>query len=289
MFDDLTKPDAAYIVGLLQTDGHHGGDLDHKGKVAIELADRDAAVLEGIRNLLPCYSSVRYRTRTTNFSNDYTTATLRFFDQATRRALATAGVPVGAKSASIRPLKVPHSKPDYVRGLLDGDGSVGFTGQGLPFISMVTASAAIAEYLCDVIYDVCGVRRTSKPNTRDGVHNVMVANVAAADLAAWAWYRSDVLGIERKRAAAVRVAAWRPDSAKADRYGVVKRRWTPTEDQVVMRNSLVEAAEALGRTLSSVSMRRWRLERADQVNARGDQVAHSLHPLEESHLRLPSS
>ena len=87
MFDDLTTPEAAYIVGLLQTDGHHEGDIGAKGKVALELADRDAVVLEEISELLPCYSSVRYRTRTTNFSTNYRTATSGFFDQTTRRAL----------------------------------------------------------------------------------------------------------------------------------------------------------------------------------------------------------
>jgi hypothetical protein len=278
MFDDLTTPNAAYIVGLVQTDGHHDGHLDHKGKVTIELAERDADVLERIKDLLSCYASVRYRTRTTNFnSNEYRTATLAFFDRQTRRALADVGVPVGSKTTLIRPPTVPFAHADYVRGLLDGDGSVGLTGRGLPFVSMVTASPWIADYLCRVIWDVCGVRRTTTPNSRDGVHNVMVANLAAAKLAAWAWHGPDVLSIERKRDAARVVASWEPDPAKAGRYGVTKRKWTAAEDRVLMLSpSLRDAAMELGRTLSSVSVRRWRLESRE-------------HPLQESNLRPPRS
>lgn len=92
-------------------------------------------MLEAISALLPCYSSVRYRTRTTNFRADYRTATLGFFDQAVRRALASAGVPTGRKSNDIEPPPIPFSAPDYVRGLLDGDGSIGFTAKGIPFVS----------------------------------------------------------------------------------------------------------------------------------------------------------
>jgi hypothetical protein len=286
MFDDLTNPVVAYVVGLLQTDGHHDGDLDGKGKVTIELAARDAAVLTQIRDLLPCYSSVRYRTRTTNFSRrDYVTATLSFFDQDTRRALVGAGVPIGRKSAIIKPPSVPFSEPDYVRGLLDGDGSVGFTGAGIPFVSIVSASPELAAYLCQVIFEVCGVRRTSKPNARDRVCNLMVANLAAATLAAWAWHSPDVLGIERKRKSALEVGSWRPDPRKAGRYGVEKRRWTAADDQVLQSRSLADAAEALGRTLASVSVRRWRLER----DARGSATDGGEHPLQESNLRPPRS
>ncbi|WP_188113453.1 LAGLIDADG family homing endonuclease [Nocardioides humilatus] len=259
VFDDLTKPDAAYIVGLLQTDGHHHGDVEGKGKVCLELAARDAHVLEEIRVRLPCYGSVRFRTRTTNFRSEYRSATLSFFDQATRKELAAAGVPPGRKSDSIRPPSRTFVAADYFRGLLDGDGSVGFTARGMPFISMVTASPAIAEYVSAVILEVTGVRRNSKPNARDGVHNVMVANVAAARLAAWAWHEPHVIGIRRKREAALKVGAWCPEPARAARYGVTRRAWTDAEDEVVLNEPVDLAAEALGRTVKSVAMRRWRL------------------------------
>ncbi|MET8776449.1 hypothetical protein ABZV58_15665 [Nocardia sp. NPDC004654] len=256
---DLTTPAVAYTVGLLQTDGSHEGNLDGKGRVSLELGVRDEQILNRIAEILPCYASIGYRTRTTNFATHYETATLRFYDQATRRAIASAGVPVGRKATSIEPPVGPIAEADYLRGLLDGDGSIGFTRKDEPFVGFVTASPAMAEYFCRTVQNVCGVTRTARPNKRDGAINVMVLNHAAAQLAAWAWYSPEVLGLERKSAAAQQVAEWSPVSQKAGRYGVPRKRWTADDDHVVMAYGQAAAARMLGRTLSSVSARRWRL------------------------------
>ena len=259
MFEDLQSPDAAYAVGLLQTDGTHEGSVDGKGRVSVEVAARDHEVLSRLAQSLGCYSSIGRRTRSTNFGDNYETATLRFYDQRTRRLLVDAGVPVGRKARTISPPTMPFAAPDYVRGLLDGDGSIGFTRKGEPFISMVTASPDIAQYLCVTIGEVCGVTRTARPNARDDVFNVMVLNQAATQLASWAWYDTEVVGIRRKKSAAVKVAAWTPPAGKEGRYGVVRRAWTAEDDSVVLGQPTARAAEILGRTLSSVSVGKWRL------------------------------
>ncbi|UTT57834.1 hypothetical protein [Cellulosimicrobium cellulans] len=259
MFWDARRPEIAYLVGLLQTDGCHDGDPDRKGRIALELAVRDRDVLDGISSLLPCYSSVRLRHRTTNFSSDHVSATLGFFDQTARRELAALGVTPGRKSSTIGPPPAPFAEVDYTRGILDGDGSVGFTKTGMPFISLVTASPSLAAYFCSVIAEVCGVRRSAKPNARDGVMNIMVANVAAAALARWAWYSPDALCIGRKRRLAEAVAAWRPEPGRESRYAIVRKGWTPDQDAIALELPLEEAAATLGRSVRSVSVRRWRL------------------------------
>jgi hypothetical protein len=256
---DVTKPEVAYLIGLLQTDGSHHGSLDGKGKVQLELSARDADVLPRLAAMLPCYSSIRRRTRDTNFSQGYESATLGFYNQAVRRALAGLGVPPGRKSRTIRPLAEPFAKADYVRGLLDGDGAVGFSGKGAPFVSFVTASKPMAEFYCEVVQEVCGVTRSSRPNQRDGVANILVLNLAAATLAAWAWRSPDAISIDRKQRAAMQVAAWTPDPANADRYNIVRKQWTPEEDQLIRIHSVTEAAKLLGRTEKSVQVRRARL------------------------------
>jgi hypothetical protein len=265
VFDDVDHPDVAYAIGLLQTDGTHSGDLDGKGRISLELAIRDESILTRISSLLSCYSSVGRRTRTTNFADKYETAILRFYDQATRRSAAGAGILVGRKSDKIAPPTGPLSVPDYLRGLLDGDGSVGFTRKGEPFVSMVTASPAIARFLCDTIRAVCGVARSARPNTRDGVYNILVLNLAAARLADWVWYAPDVLGIERKIEAARKVAGWLPPAEKAGRYQVVRKPWTESDDMIVLTHPQAEASRILGRSLSSVSARKWRLRAAGKA------------------------
>lgn len=262
----VTKPEIAYLIGLLQTDGSHHGSLNGKGKVRLELSVRDADVLPKLAAILPCYSSIRQRTRSTNFMEEYTSATLAFYDQSTRRAIADFGVPPGRKSRIIEPLKPPFAKADYVRGLLDGDGAVGFTGKGAPFVSFVTASKPMAEFYCEVVQEVCGVTRSPRLNQRDGVANILVLNLAAAALAAWAWHSPDTVSIGRKLRAATQVAGWTPDSANAYRYNIVRKQWTPEEDELIRTHSVAEAAKLMGRTEKSVEVRRARL-RSSEVRA----------------------
>jgi hypothetical protein len=57
----------------------------------------------------------------------------------------------------------------------------------------------------------------------------------------------------------MQVAAWTPDPANADRYNIVRKQWTPEEDQLIRIHSVTEAAKLLGRTEKSVQVRRARL------------------------------
>ncbi len=262
MFDDLTDPVAAYAIGLLQTDGTHEGDVDGKGRVSLELADRDRPVLESLSEKIGCYSSIGRRKRNTNFGEEYVTSTLRFYDMETRRKLSEIGVPTGRKSSIVSPPKVAFAAPDYFRGLLDGDGSIGFTSRDMPFVSFITASPDLAQHFCDTVFEICGVHRTASPNKRDGVYNLMVANLAAARLARWAWYSPDVVGIGRKKKAAASVADWSVPAHRAGRYGVQRNAWTASEDALVLTLSPEEAASRLGRTVKSVKMRQWRLAKS---------------------------
>jgi len=66
----LLRPDHAYVLGLLQTDGHHFSGTRGRGRVSLEMSARDADVLLPIQALFTCYSSVHTRTRTTNLACD---------------------------------------------------------------------------------------------------------------------------------------------------------------------------------------------------------------------------
>lgn len=258
---DLKNYDHAYLFGFLQTDGHHGGSTSGKGSVTVELREDDAGVLVDLQRILPVYSSISDRIRDTNFKAGSRSKVLAFFDQGARRELEELGLPVGRKDRIVGPPEVPFSEPDYVRGLLDGNGSVGFTGKGEPFVSITIPSRVLGEYYCEALERLCGAKRTWKPNSRDGVCNIMVMNFQAATLAHQVWGRGGI-SVERKREAAARVASWRPASGTEGRYGKVRQAWTPEDDAVVMAHPVKEAAHMLGRTPSSVANRRHRLNHA---------------------------
>lgn len=183
---------------------------------------------------------------------------------ATRRSAAAAGILVGRKADRIAPPTGPLAVPDYLRGLLDGDGSIGFTRKGEPFVGVVAASPAIARFFCDIVRDVCQIVRTARPNRRDGIYNILVLNLAAVRLAEWAWYSPDVLGLERKKEAARKVSLWRPPVEKAGRYQIVRKPWTSADDLVVLSHGVSDATRILDRSTSSVSVRKWRLRAAEQ-------------------------
>jgi len=204
----LSDPASAYVFGFMQADGHHYAGRGRKGCVSIEIKASDADLLRAMQEVIPWPTSVSFRTRRTNFVEQAENATLTLCAVEGRMRLLELGLPCGKKSAVIAPPAEPFSHRDYLRGLFDADGSVGFTASGLPFISIVTASMSIAEFVRDEILRITGVQRTVRPNKRDGVVNLMIASDPAAVFARWL-YQDACIALARKQAAGLAVAVWR--------------------------------------------------------------------------------
>ncbi|XIE78960.1 hypothetical protein AB6O49_14635 [Streptomyces sp. SBR177] len=256
-FMDLTNPDYAYMFGFLQADGHLHAGTGRKGRLTVEINARDIAILEEFQRLTPYNSSITQRTRSTNFAEVSHTATWALCALEARTQLNELGLPYGRKSKRITPPRVPFSRPDYLRGVIDADGSVGFTKQGLPFVSLTTQSTAIAVYLCHYTNRTLGIRKLPGRNARDGIYNVTYMQEAGVALAQHL-YTPGALALERKKAAAADVSAWqRPAGMAPPRQ---RRTWTLLEDRILLEAATIEdAAATLGRTRQSCSLRRWRL------------------------------
>jgi hypothetical protein len=255
-FMDLSKPEYSYMFGFLQTDGTLTQGKGLKGRVSVEIQRRDEPILHEFRRLTPYNSSVSRRTRTTNFKVGYESSVWTMCSLEGRLKFIELGFIAGKKSSGVAPPSVDHSSPDYMRGLIDGDGSVGTTAKGYPFVAFVTESAFLLDYVSDFAFDMVGCRRRVKRNARDGVFNIMFANEPAAELARLL-YGNGGIALERKQSAAEAIAAWtRPPGM---RRRSETRRWTPEQDAVVLASSVADAAQILDRTEQSCYMRRWRL------------------------------
>jgi hypothetical protein len=262
---DLRDPASAYVFGFMQADGHHRTGTRNRGAVTVEIKAQDAELLRAMQAVIPWRTALLFRTRRTNFAESADSAILRLCMHEGRMRLLELGLPIGRKSAIIAPPAEPFSHGDYLRGLYDADGSVGFTATGLPFLSIVTASPVMAEFVCAEILRVSGAVRSARPNKRDGVVNLMIAADPAATFARWL-YQDACIALARKQAAGLAVAAWeRPASMRAR---VARKGWAAEEDAIVFGMPQAEAARQLGRTVQSVSMRRWRLRQI--VNVKGD-------------------
>ena len=254
---DLTVPEYAYMFGFLQADGHLQQGVGQKGKLSVEINVRDIDLLREFQKLTPYNSSITERTRSTNFAKAHHSATWTLCSLEARTKLNELGLPYGRKSKSITPPHVAFSHRDYLRGIIDADGSVGYTSKGLPFVSLTTASTEIGSYLCFYAGKITGVERAIKRNTRDGIYNILYWTEAAQALSAHLYYPG-CLSLNRKQAAANSLADWvRPADM---RVAPDRRRWTAHEDQVLLElNNDSAAATALNRTEKSCYIRLWRL------------------------------
>ncbi|MDX3314921.1 hypothetical protein P1S61_38895 [Streptomyces sp. ME08-AFT2] len=133
--------------------------------------------------------------------------------------------------------------------------SVGYSGQGHPFVSVTTASTSIGAYVCRYVQEVTGTERNIKRNVRDGIYNICYWKEQAKGLSAHL-YCPGCLSLQREQAAAESLSAWvRPAGMKVMSH----RRWQEWEDRVLLEHHDAEsAAEALGRTVQSCSLRLWR-------------------------------
>jgi len=255
-FMDLSIPEYAYMLGFLQADGHLQGSDETKGQLTVELGVQDKPLLESFRDLFPCPVGMWERVRDTNFKRGSHTAVLAVSDQEARRILHANGVPYGKKSGSVSPPKGGFSASDYFRGVLDGDGSVGVTRRGFPFVSLSTTSASLALGFVVFLEPFLGYRKESTPNKRDGAYTVVVFKEDAQAVLKTLYY-DGCLCLSRKKEKARQALGWeRPPSMRRRSR---RRKWTEEEDQVVLTLPVPEAASRLGRTEQSVATRLWRL------------------------------
>jgi hypothetical protein len=257
-FMDLEDPRYAYMFGFLQGDGHLAAGTGQKGRLTVEINIRDIALLREFQQLTPYYSSITERVRPTNFSERHHSATWTLCALEARSTVNRLGIPYGRKSAKVTPPRVGFSRRDYLRGVIDADGSVGYTRQGLPFISLTTASAAVGAYLCFYAKKVTGAGRQIKRNARDRIYNVVYTKEAAMQLAGHLYYPG-CLSLERKQSAAESLALWeRPEGM---RVRASSRRWKPWEDRILLSvDDNAAAAAELDRSEASCAVRLWRLK-----------------------------
>ena len=100
------------------------------------------------KKLFPlAYSSIGTRIRDTNFKENHKSYTLTICNMGFRNEINKLGVPYGRKSWVVSPSKSNFCERDYIRSLIDGDGSVGMTDKGFPFVSFSVKSEELKKFL----------------------------------------------------------------------------------------------------------------------------------------------
>ena len=254
---DLEDASWAYLFGFLQADGHLQESTRNRGRVSVELGAQDRWLVEQFAALVPFASSLRTRTRTTNFRQEYTSIVWEVCDRRFREALKAAGLTAGQKSRTVAAPNLPFAEADYWRGVVDADGSLGLTSLGFPFVSLITSSDALAADFLAFVDRVTGSEKTARRNTRDHVFNIAVFKEQAQTLARTLYADAATLALPRKKAKASAMIAWRrPETMRRMSR---QRPWNAEQDHFILSHALEESAARLGRTEKSVTMRLWRL------------------------------
>lgn len=255
---NLKIPEHSYFFGFVQADGNLNKPYEkrEKGRLCIELGKEDLHILESFKKLFPSvYSGITTRTRDTNFKKGHTSYTLTICDMGFRNEINELGVPYGKKDKNILPPLANFSERDYIRGLVDGDGSVGITGKRFPFISISVKSEKLKDYLCETIEKNIGERKRLSRNKRDDTYNIMLNREKAQKFIKYLYY-SDCLALKRKLRKAEEALKWK-------RLKILKRIfqkfWEPWEDEYILNHSIEESCNELKRTARSIKMRLWRL------------------------------
>lgn len=262
MLDKIDYRDLSYIIGFLQGDGHHSESTRNRGRITIELNSKDIDILNKIQELLSPYINVTItgRIRDTNFKKYSQQSTLSIYDWGFRTDIKPY-VPVGCKSDIIEPpLQLSSfSKRDYIRGLIDADGSIGISKANRPFISLCVSSESIKEFLIKDIEEVTGLKKYMQRNARDNVYNIMLNNEEAIQYADYL-YKDSNLYLDRKYNEYLNFNNWIRDANTKKRDFIVKK-WTEEEDKIVLNKefSIEEKIDLLKRTKRSVKMRQLRL------------------------------
>lgn len=250
--------DFSYIIGLMQTDGNLHEQSRNRGRLSLEIHKKDFNIIKKISNILTVNYYISERHRITNFGEaDF--VKLSIYSIAFRNLVQDWGVPSGKKSKIIKPPihKKKLSYKDYIRGLYDGDGSVGFTKDGKPFVSFTTQSDSIKNFLITFISEITMKNKKEvNRNKRDNIYNIMISNEDAV-LFCKEVYTSNCLSIDRKYKIAQKIKQWkRPSTMKKIEN---RKKWSKDEDKFVLSNTIIKSMEKLNRSKKSIEMRKWRL------------------------------
>lgn len=251
-------PEISYLTGLWQTDGHISEDTRNRGRATIELSNKDADVIYKLSQHIKDNYNISVRQRNIQLKGRLyikSFISLKVYNKDFRHFLISLGVPVGKKSDIIEPsIYIPKSyEIDYIRGLYDGDGSLGFTVKNIPFISFITKSEVMATYIVEFIHNITQtpIKKLTR-NKRDNAYNITIFNEDAQTICNILYY-NECLAINRKKELANKIREWtRPLDIKKKPPKIF---WTDDEVSFIKSHDINESLIKLKRTEKSIKMK----------------------------------
>jgi len=252
---DLIKDYDSYLFGLILTDGTLHFTTRNRGKVRIELSYEDKDIIEKVQNQFYYNSYTTTRNRNTNFKNECKSIIWSCYQKDFRDELLILGMPEVNKSEMADVPLIKYNKNAFWRGVIDGDGSIGMTGNNEPFISLIIVSERLAQAYLIFLKEEFNIIKRLNRNSRDGVYNIVVKNEDAINLGNYI-YANSTIHMDRKYNNYLNFKNWERVKKKIN-----SRYWTEYEDDYILNHNVEKSMKELNRTEKSVKMRLWRLKK----------------------------
>lgn len=249
----------SYVYGLLGADGCLRLESRNRGSISMEISKRDEDIVHKLSTLIP-NSIVSERTRNTNFKDNYQSITFANYHKPFRDMLIDFGYPTKDKKNLLTTPSSLYSKRDFWRGIIDADGSIGYTSDGSPFVSLVVVGESLKDEYLNLLDYEFGIVKNVKRNVRDSVYNITVKHEDALSLSNYL-YKDSCLYIDRKYNSYLTLLSWKRTSRKLG-----GRSFSDAEVDYILRHSIEECMEELGRSRSSIYMKKQRLSIIESNN-----------------------
>lgn len=254
MFEvNLLNETHAYFYGLLLSDGHLELATRNRGRISIELANG----CEVLNSLQEYFGGSRFsRSRKTNFSDNLKIEGWRNSRIEFRSQLMKFGFPPGDKSLTQNVPNSLYNKRGFWRGYIDGNGSMGFTENNRPFLSIATKSSSIAHMWEKFLFNF-HIQRNTNRNKRDNFYNILITTEDAQNVLNYLYNNAEVK-MDYNYQNYKNIMNWirPPNMPKAP----PSKQWDHYQDRFILNHSIQESIDKLDRTKSSIKNRLFRLK-----------------------------
>lgn len=241
---DLKIPEHSYFYGFMLADGHLRETTRNRGRLSLEIGEVDRDIIFKFEKLFPKISHVSSRTRDTNFKENSTSYILNIHNWDFREEIKALGYIEGCKTEEQDVPNSDYCEIDFIRGLIDANGSVGFIKGGIPFVSFTTKSDYLKEYFLSFIMRELGISKICNKNKRDNIYNILVSRNNAKKLYGILYYKG-CLCLKRKKVDAI--LNWESKfSERTVRY------WTEDEVLYIQNNSIEDSIIKLNRNRDAI-------------------------------------
>jgi len=159
-FFDQLNADSAYVLGYIWTDGC----IKRFGKgswgILLECSSKDKEMLENIKRVMKAENPIRIRNRILPSGKKIEVAKLCIYSRKLVDALKRYGIIERKSKADPVPVGIPDEFVfDFIRGILDGDGSVGTASKNPQLFRITfTGKANLLKWVDKVFVDKLGTK-----------------------------------------------------------------------------------------------------------------------------------